>query len=78
MVPSNASIVAWDSWSSMLIKKRDAEKPSFGTVWPNEIENVLLLLLFLPLMNPNTVFGSAVGKFIWFHKVSEETYFLLI
>lgn len=50
--------------------KREMERPDFGTIWPEEIENVLLLLLFLPCMSPKTVFGSSVTKFLQFHKVS--------
>lgn len=66
---SNGLIDAWPDLSVKLEEKRKLEKPSFGTVWNEEIENALLLLLFLPCISPNTVFGSAVGKLIVFHRV---------
>lgn len=68
-IPSDALNKAWLDWETKLITKRRMEKPNFGTIWPNDIENVLLLLLFLPCLSPRTVFGTSVQKLIQFHTV---------
>lgn len=69
-IAANALIDIWPLWLPKLRAKREAENPDFGTIWSEEIENVLLLLLFLPCMSPKKVFGSSDGKLIQFHKVS--------
>lgn len=74
MIAEDALAEAWRLWLPELRAKREEEKPDFGTIWSEEIENVLLLLLFLPCMSPKTVFGTSVQKILQFHKVSTSIF----
>lgn len=68
--PGAGSLVTWYTQTCQkIVQKRLVEKPSFKTVWSDEIENVLLLLLFLPCSSPKTVFSVAVQKLIVFCRV---------
>lgn len=77
-IPFDALSIAWASWSQKMHTKREVEKPDFRTIWSDEIESVLLLLLFLPSMSPKKVFGVSVTKFLCFHKVSEYIFLMNI
>lgn len=75
-VEQKGLIDKWPLWKQKLREKQEMEKPDFGSIWSSDIEDMLLLLVFLPCMSPKTVFGSSVGHLIQFHKVSVDVFFI--
>lgn len=71
-VTPDALNIAWLNWIEKLRKKREIQKPEFRTVWNEEVEDVLLLLLFLPSVTPKKTFAQSIGKFLIFHKVCNK------